>query len=239
MLILKTMKENVETKLQKHSCEFCNREFIKEKTLISHICETKHRWLEKDKQSNRIAYQTFVQFYTKHTATKKTKTQLEFIKSAYYLAFIKFGTYCVNVNCINVTRYVDWLLRDNIKIDSWPSDTNYNKFLREYIRIEDPFDAIKRSVQFCIDLGDKENILPNDVFRYGNVNRICYAITTGKVSPWLLYQSTSGVVFLESLTPDSAKMIMDYIDPEQWALKFHREPENVRTVKEILNAGGY
>ena len=57
----------------------------------------------------------------------------------------------------------------------------------------------------------------------------------------MLYQSTSGIEFLDKLNmmPDQAKMIIEYIDPEQWALKFHREPENVRTVKEVLNAGGY
>lgn len=239
MLTLKSTKKIVETKPLKYGCEFCSREFVKEKTLLSHICETKHRWLEKDKRGNRIAYQTFVQFYAKHTATKKLKTQLEFIKSAYYLPFIKFGNYCVEVNCINISRFVEWLLRDNIKIDNWISDTNYNKFLREYMRVEDPFDAIKRSVEFCIELSEKENIQPTDVLRYSNPNRLCFAITTGKISPWMLYQSQSGIQFLESLNQDHAKIIMDYIDPEQWALKFHREPESVKQVKELLNAGGY
>lgn len=239
MPTLKSTKENEETKPLKYGCEFCNREFVKEKTLVSHICETKHRWLEKDKQSNRIAYQTFVQFYAKHTAAKKPKTQLEFIKSAYYVAFAKFGSYCVDVNCINISRYVDWLLRDQIKIDNWTSDRNYSKFLCEYLRTEDPLDAIERSVKTCIELAEAESIQPKDVLRYGNANKICYAITTGKISPWMLYQSISGVHFLDTLNPTHVKMIVDYIDPEQWALKFHRDPENVRTVKEILGAGGY
>ena len=29
------------------------------------------------------------------------------------------------------------------------------------------------------------------------------------------------------------------INPEQWALKFNRDPANVKQVKELLNAGGY
>lgn len=239
MQTLKNTKETSETKPVKYGCEFCNREFAKERTLLTHICETKHRWLEKDKQGSRIAYQTFIQFYSKHTASKKLKSQLEFIKSAYYIAFVKFGNYCVDINCVNISRYVDWLLRDQIKLDNWASDSNYNKFLQEYLRVEDPLDAIQRSVEFCIKLSETENVLPNDILRYANVNKICYAVTVGKISPWMLYQSQSGIRFLETLNPDHAKMIMDYINPEQWALKFHREPESVKQVKELLNAGGY
>ena len=63
-----------------YSCEFCNRKFVREKTLFTHICETKRRWLEKDKLGNRLGFQSFVQFYKKHTSAKKTKTYDEFIR---------------------------------------------------------------------------------------------------------------------------------------------------------------
>jgi hypothetical protein len=32
---------------------------------------------------------------------------------------------------------------------------------------------------------------------------------------------------------------MDYINPEQWAIKFKRNTEMVAQVKELLNAAGY
>jgi hypothetical protein len=34
-------------------------------------------------------------------------------------------------------------------------------------------------------------------------------------------------------------MIIDYINPEQWAIKFKRDTEVVKQIKELLNAGGY
>ena len=40
----------------KYGCEFCNRKFVREKTLLTHICETKNRWLDKDKISNRSGF---------------------------------------------------------------------------------------------------------------------------------------------------------------------------------------
>jgi hypothetical protein len=51
--------------------------------------------------------------------------------------------------------------------------------------------------------------------------------------------SESGVKFLSELSADRVKMIGDYINMEQWAIKFKREPEVVKQVKELLDAAGY
>ena len=223
----------------KFGCDFCKREFSRESTIARHICENKRRWMDKDLHGNRIGFQSWLQFYKKNTATKKAKTYEDFVKSAYYIAFVKYGNYCANVNVINVSRYTDWLLKNQIKIDNWCSDTTYTRYLIEYLRHEDALDAIHRSVETCIGLAEEANIQPHDILRYGNVNRICYAITMGKISPWMLFQSDSGVKFLDNLNPDHVKLIIDYINPEQWAIKFKKETENVKNVKELLKNGGY
>ena len=233
-----SMNKTEETKT-KFQCEFCKKSFMRERTLLSHMCETKHRWLDKDKVGNRLGFQSFVQFYKKHSSAKNTKTYDEFIRSPYYSAFVKFGSYCADANVVNVSRFVDWLLAEQISIDNWTSDKVYTKFLIEYLRKEDAFDAIHRSVETTIKLAENENIQSHDLLRYGNINKICYQVTLGKISPWMLYQSNSGIQFLDTLNPDHAKLIIDYIDPEQWALKFKREPDLVRQIKEVLTLGGY
>jgi len=233
------MKKTEATTNTKFGCEFCGRSFIRESTVLKHICEYKHRWLEKDRPSNRIGFQAWIQFYKKNSASKKNKTYEEFIKSAYYAAFVKFGLYCVDANVVNVPRYADWLVKNQIKIDTWNADSNYTKFLIDYLRIEDPLDAIHRSIEVCIELAKEENIMSNDMLRFGNKNKICYQITKGKISPWMLYHSNSGVEFLSSIDSTQQKMIMDYINPEQWAIKFKRNQDSVNQVKEILSTAGY
>jgi hypothetical protein len=54
-----------------------------------------------------------------------------------------------------------------------------------------------------------------------------------------LYQSESGVQFLESLDVTQQQMIIDYINPEQWAIKFLRDKEILTQVKELLMSAGY
>lgn len=207
--------------------------------MIKHLCESKRRWQDKDLPGNRIGFQSWVEFYKKNTTSKKPKTYVDFVKSAYYIAFVKFGHYCIGIKCINVNRYANWLLKNQIKIDSWCSDTNYNKFLIQFLKEEDPLDAIARSIETTIALAKEENIQSKDYLRYGNRNRVCHLITNGKISPWMLYQSESGVDFLSNLDEGQQRLIMDYINPEQWAIKFRRNTEMVTQVKELLNQAGY
>jgi hypothetical protein len=241
MASLVIMKSNntKKTTATNFGCEFCGRTFLRESTVFNHICETKRRWQDKDKHGNRIGFQSWLQFYTKNTATKKKRDYMDFVKSSYYLAFVKFGIYCSEVNVINVSRYIDWLLNNKIKIDIWTSDTNYTKFLVSYLREEDSMDAVARSIETMIDLASIDKIPAKDVLRYGNRNKICYAITTGKISPWVLYHSDSGKKFLDELDATQIKMILDYINPELWAIKFKRSAETVQQVKGLLNEAGY
>lgn len=221
----------------KFHCEFCKKDFVREQTLISHLCESKRRNNERDRKGNRIGLSAFIQFYNRHS--KKKKDFSDFIKSSYYTAFVKFGNYCAEVQVINVPRYVDWLLDNNISIDNWNKDTNYTKFLIYYLKNEDPLDAIARSIETTVKLAEDDKIQTKDVLRYGNRNKICFEITKGKISPWMLYQSNSGLQFLEKLDITQQKMILDYINPEQWAIKFKRSSNIIPEIKELLNAGGY
>jgi hypothetical protein len=230
------MKTNSDS--NKFKCEFCERDFVKENTLLKHVCESKRRWQDKDKRGNQLGFQAWVQFYSKHTSKKK-KEYVDFVKSSYYSAFVKFGNYCVDAQVMNVPRYVDYLLKEKISIDLWNRDSSYTKFIIDYCKIEDPLDAIARSIETTVKLAGIENIQTKDVLRYGNINRICFEITKGKISPWMLYQSDSGLSFLEKLDNTQQKLVLEYINPEQWALKFHKQKNIISEVKELLHAGGY
>lgn len=237
MKILASVKEPSAT--SEYSCEFCNRSFQKETTMIKHICESKRRWQDKDLPANRIGFQTWVEFYKKNSNSKKPKTYVDFSKSAYYIAFVKFGNYCINIKCVNVARYSEYLLKNKISIDSWCTDTNYTKFLIQYLREEDALDAVARSIETSMEHAPNEDILAKDYLRYGNRNRICHLITNGKISPWMLYHSHSGVSLLESLDEAQQRLILEYINPEKWAVKFKRNPEIVKEVYELLKQAGY
>lgn len=233
------MKKNSVTKKPEFGCDFCGRKFVRETSLATHMCETKRRWNEKDTLANRIGFKCWGEFYKRHTVSKKQKTHMEYVKSAYYSAFAKFGAYCVDVKVINPISFSKWLLDNNVRIDSWASDVKYTAYLIDYLKEENPLDALTRSIETTIRLAQAENIQACDYLRYGNKNKICYEITAGRISPWMVYQSTSGVEMLESLDDAQLKLILDYITPELWAVKFKRHPDTVLEVKTLLKKAGY
>jgi hypothetical protein len=156
------------------------------------------------------------------------------MKSAYYAAFVKFGSYCVDIRAVNPAAYVSYLIRNRAPLDNWNSDRNYTRYLVEYLRLEDGLEAVKRSIDHMLTLAEQENIKLLDVLRFVNPNRICHMITVGHISPWVLYHSDSGREFLSNLNADQGALVMDYIDPERWQIKFLRESQQVAEIQALL-----
>lgn len=220
--------------IEQNKCEHCNRSFVRPTTFFKHMCEQKRRFMDKDKPGNRIGYNAWKEFYQRHHPNKRSLEYSDFMNSSYYSAFVKFGSYCVDIKAVNTGAYAVYLIKNQISIDNWASDRSYTKYLIEYLKVENCLDAVKRSIENLLDVSIEQNINLTDSFRYINSNKICYMITTGQISPWVLYQSDAGKQFLSSLDTSQTNLIFEYIDPERWNIKFKREPENVIDVRSIL-----
>ena len=232
---LKIMKKTAETKTDEYNCDHCGRNFVRPNSFLKHLCEQKRRWMDKDKPQNRIAFLSWLKFYKQVQPTKKKREYVDFIGSAYYGGFIKYGTYCVDIGVVSPDNYVDYLLKNSVPLDNWNSDKMYSTYLTQHLRSEDGLDAVRRSVESMLDLADAENVDLKDVFRYVNANKICHLICSGKISPWMLYHSKTGPEFLEKLNDDQRNVIYEYIDPERWNIKFRRDAEETKTVSAVIN----
>ena len=79
----------------------------------------------------------------------------------------------------------------------------------------------------------------HDWMRYGNTNALCYAVTAGRISPWVIYNSESGQKFLSELSTEQVAMIWPYIDSDAWQKKFVNYPADQEYAKEILKQAGW
>jgi len=231
---MNTISNQVSDK-EENSCPHCSRTFIRESTYLKHLCEQKRRWMDRDKLANRIAYNAWKQYYEQYHPNKKKTEYKDFVSNSYYTAFVKFGSYCVEIRAVNPAAFAIYLVKNRVPIDVWTRDKNYNKYLVEYLRAEKCLDAVKRSIDNMLDITQTENIQLGDVFRFINSNKICHLISTGHISPWVLYQSNTGKKLLSSLNETQTSLIFDYIDPEKWNIKFKREPESILEVQTVIN----
>ena len=224
-----------------NTCRYCNKSFVKESTLASHVCEQKRRAQQEKETGVQLGLKAYLRFYESTQGNSKLKTYDDFARSPYYTAFVKFGRYVQGLRCINFTNYLDWLLKNNKKLDNWCSDRLYSEWLPEYMKKEAPQDALERALKEMQQYAEEHPELRNgfrDYFAYGNANRICHHIATGRVSPWVVFNATSGVAFLGSLSEVQVGMILPHIDPDYWQRKFTDYREDTAWAKNILEAAG-
>lgn len=223
----------------RYQCQYCKRDFSRETTLSAHVCEQKRRHQERGEKGVQLGLQAYLKFYEYSQGSARLKTWDNFAESPYYRAFVKFGRYCQTSHVINPVRFMDWLLRHNKKIDYWCQDSNYTEYLIEYLQLEAVTDALTRALLESIAWGDETGHPDRDFLRHGNRNRLCHAVTTGRVSPWVIYNCASGQEFLNDLSSEQVAIIWPYIDADRWQQKFANYRADQEYAQEILKQAGW
>ena len=221
------------------TCGYCDKTFSRESSIEVHMCEPKRRRLQRGDRGVQLGLQAYVRFYETMQGSAKNKTFEDFETSSYYRAFVKFGHYCVNTRVINPERFMAWLLKQQKKIDRWCSDQIYTEYLVNYLTVEAVEDALARAMEYGLDWSEKTGNPAHDCLRYGNANAICHAITTGRISPWVIYSSESGQKFLSELGTEQVAMIWIYIDSDVWQKKFQTYPADHEYAQEMLKQAGW
>ena len=240
---MQTWHENLDTMTKQSSpsykCKYCDKEFRKESSLAVHLCEVKRRWKEERETGVQFGLQAYLRFYEMTQGSAKMKSYADFVASPYYRAFVKFGRHMVAIRAVNPKVFIDWVIKENKKIDHWCHEAIYLEYLKGYMRKEAVQDALERALKEMQDYADSHPELKggfSDYFRYGNTNRICHHIVNGRVSPWIVFNCDSGVAFLESLSDEQVAIVLPWIDPDFWQRKFQDYLADSEWVKQILKA---
>jgi hypothetical protein len=216
-----------------YKCPYCGKSFSKEKTLAVHVCEPKRRHLSKNEKHVQLALLTYQRFY-EISQKQQGKTFDEFVKSPYYNAFVKFGSFMSNANPIYPEKFIDFVIKSGVKLDHWCRDELYNTYLKELLKIEPADGAIQRTIKTMMDWADDNEATWNHYFSYCNLNRATHDIKEGKISPWLLLQSKTGKKMLKTMNDEQLSIIGDIINPQHWIGRFKKLPADVELVKEVI-----
>jgi hypothetical protein len=216
------------------TCKYCRRTFAKEMTLAVHVCEQKRRWQAKDDKWTQLGFQAYLRFFTYTQPTARAKTYEEFSESPYYTAFVKFGRYMLNTKCVNATAFIDWVIKNNKKLDKWATDKTYEDFLKHWIKHENHLDAIDRTIETTQEWASTHDSVFNHYFAYAQPSRIVHDLARGRISPWCMYCSSSGVALLATLSPDDLDAVYDFIDPDYWGQKIRTDPVTAMEVESVM-----
>ena len=206
---------------------------MKESTLLAHMCEPKRRWLQKDEKRVTIGFYAFQRFYRLSAGHKKEKTYEDFVKSSFYNAFVKFGSFVNNVRPLYPDKYIDYVVTSNVKLDHWCREAMYEKYAIELICKEGVETALERSINTMVEWAKDKDSTYNHYFLYASTNRITWDIKDGKISPWLVLNCSSGKAALSNFNDEQLSMLSAVLDPSHWALRFKRQPKDVELVKQV------
>jgi hypothetical protein len=215
-------------------CEHCQKDFVKEKTLLVHICEQKRRFLSKNEKHVQAGLLTYQRFYEITQKGKNKKTFEDFITSPYYTAFVKFGSFLINTAPIYPERFIDFVVKSGVKLDHWCRDELYDTYVQELIKIEPADGAIQRTIKTMMDWGDANSAAWEHYFEYVNMNRAVHDIKEGLISPWVLLNTKAGIKMLQKFNDEQLDIVGSYIDPQYWKKRFKTLPADHELVKDII-----
>lgn len=228
----------VELQGQPFNCTHCGKSFMKEKTLVAHMCEQKRRALQKDEKRVQAGYMAYVRFYQLTQNDKKGKTYEHFCNSAYYNAFVKFGSFINNVNPIYPDKFVDYVIKRGVKLDHWCRDELYEQYLYEMLKVEPVEAAVQRTLQTMMEWGNEHNANFAHYFDYVSLNKAVHDLLNGHISPWLVLNCNSGKVMISKMNDEQLNMIAPVFDVKFWLKRFKECPADTAMIQEICKETG-
>lgn len=218
---------------QPEVCGHCGKRFRIARTLFSHMCERKRRFLQKSEKRVQTGFLAFNKFFQATNNNKKNKTYDEFCDSPFYNAFVKFGSFVNNSNAVYPEKFIDYVIRSGIKLDHWCREELYYQYLYDMIKKEAAESAVQRSLITMMEWADACGSNFADYFTEVNLNRAVHDIVEARISAWIILNSSSGKKLISSLSDDQLNIISPAFDLQFWQRKFKDKPADVALVKEV------
>ena len=223
---------------QPYNCVHCGKSFMKEKTLVAHMCERKRRALQQTEKRVQAGFMAFNRFWQLTQNAKVPKSYDNFADSSYYNAFVKFGSFVNNVNPLYPDRFIDYVIKSGVKLDHWCRDELYDKYLFEILKVEPVESAVQRSMTTMMEWADDHGAEFSHYFNYVSLNKAVHDIRNGHISAWVVLNSSSGQTMIRNMSDEQLDMIAPAFDVPYWVRRFKEVPADVALVKEICQEVG-
>ncbi|ASV44162.1 hypothetical protein PBI_SCTP2_147 [Salicola phage SCTP-2] len=224
-----------------YQCELCKKTYKTERGLLFHMCESKKRMNEKEHLYARIAFMAYIrfhQFIQPEGFKKRPKKYSDFVNSPYYKGFIDFGHYVADMNMNEPEKYIDFLIKNSVPLKDWSNDRIYELFITDILKKEKPDRAIERSIKTMKKWASENETTWIKYFDEASNFRILSNVKTGKISPWIIFNTKTGKQFLKSLRDNEIDYVYNIINPDYWNKKFEKNETDAKAVSNVLKNAG-
>jgi len=218
-----------------YKCRYCNKDFVKESTLMSHMCERKRRMGDKDLKQNRIAYQSWLIYRQLSMQSKTVPKYEDFIANRYYSGFMKVSKFVIDLHMDKPDDYIKFLVMHSVKIDDWCKDSVYQLYVKDRTKTETVERAIERSLLNMKAWAERTDNNWQDYFSTASTIDIVQDIKMGRISPWCTFATDQGSSLIDRLEPGQVQALVDHMDPLAWRARVKRQQKDADWVQHVFN----
>lgn len=180
------------------------------------MCEKKRRHMQENTKPVQLGFRAYQLFYEIGARSQKTKTYKEFVDSNYYNGFVKFGHYAIDLGIDDIPSYVKYLIIQQVPLDKWCSDRHFTTWRKERTQHENVERALERTIKFLEEWSQETGHDFNDYWTKVNHNLAAFHISTGRISPWVVYASAKAQDMINNFNEDQINMVSEMLDVDKW-----------------------
>ena len=213
-------------------CNYCSRKFSSETVFMKHVCEPKRRAEELLTNIGQAAYQFYCEWMRRRKFGKQSV--MAFMASKFYRSFINFAELVAKANISDTSQYIKLMVENEMPPALWCRDQSYALYLNWMDQVADPIQQVQASIEYLIDICEKEGVKLQTIFEHLGSQKILSLIRQRRLSPWFLFSSEKFIGMLRKLTPDERGVFSAVINAAVWSEKFQAQASKVKTISEIV-----
>lgn len=218
-------------------CEFCNKTFKRESTIISHRCVRKQRWVERDEKYMIMALELWVIFNNVTCSLTNRKLDFKtFIYTKECNAFVALAQHLIALRPISNRDFAVYLFRNNVPAKDWVKDSVYRQFVQTFVRKEQPMKGLERSLKTIYSWAEENEMAKTEFYKNVGPGTFVSMISNGRFSPWMFFLSSHIEDVICRLSQEQMRLINPYINPKLWAVNINKYQSEVKAIRTVIKA---
>lgn len=225
-----------------HKCPFCNTKYKRESTLLTHKCDKRDRYNNRESRTFKEAFRMWMIFNTHYQIRLKAKVELEmqFALSRYFLEFHTFAEYVLDNNILDKEEFIKYIICSGMNVCLWRTHDTLHEWILKRTRDEKPTAGVERSITALVEWSTSTGYDWTTFFDYCSSHRVLMWFESGKLSPWILYAGSDSnrEKILSRMSTSERNDLNKFITPVVWKPLQRLNIEEVNNLKRLLGEYG-
>lgn len=220
-----------------YECEYCDKRFINLNKFKTHSCKYTKRADIIDTPEFKSAFSLY-KSWRKYTSFP-CKNNKEFIKSKYFISFIKFSNFNEKYGIPDLPHYFEYMQHTSPMPSSWVNEDLYLKYIEYFDNTKTNEELIHLSIKTIHKLQDIFQCELNQTVFNLSYMEMVRLISSRKLSPIFLLLWRPFYVYLSTkLTKMEKAALLCVVDNVKWSNYFKNNKIEIEHIKKIMDKYG-